>query len=135
VAAYPPPQQIWPWPTADDKRITADLRADAEEHLRQAEHWLRRAYPDLRTETVLVCEYPAQALIEESRTAALMVVGSRRRHTLGSVMLGSVSLAVAAAAPATVIVTPAHRPKTTRRARVHGGLRTSGTGAAGLPYL
>jgi nucleotide-binding universal stress UspA family protein len=56
---------------------------------------------------------PVPVLIEESRTASLLVLGSRQRSALGASILGSVGAAVAARAdcPAVVVRGPAGLPE------------------------
>ncbi|MDT4910055.1 MAG: hypothetical protein QOI69_3296 [Pseudonocardiales bacterium] len=78
-------------------KATADLLAKAA--ARVAERT-----PEVEVVTEAVEDDAAQALIEESANASLMVLGSRHRGGTGSVVLGSVSSAVAAQAACPVVV-------------------------------
>ena len=65
--------------------------------------WQER-YPDVRIQRRIVADKPARWLIDESRNAQLVVVGSRGRGGISSMLLGSVSTAVAESALAPVAV-------------------------------
>lgn len=68
----------------------------------------RGLHPELRVETLPTTGDPRRVLIELSSQARLLVIGSRGRGTLKSMLLGSVSAAVSAqAACPTVICRPA----------------------------
>lgn len=61
-------------------------------------------YPDVTVHRRIVCDKPARWLVDESRHAQLVVVGSRGRGGISAMLLGSVSTAVAESASAPVAV-------------------------------
>ncbi|SDZ18246.1 Nucleotide-binding universal stress protein, UspA family [Saccharopolyspora shandongensis] len=84
---------------------------DHDEAHREASELLSRSlsgyaerYPDVLVREVVTVQRPAQALVEASRGAGLLVVGSRGRGPVRRAVLGSVSHAVVHAAPCTVAV-------------------------------
>lgn len=78
---------------------------------------LAAKYPDLVVHEQLVHEQPATALLDLGANARLLVVGSRGRHGIARVLLGSVSHTVVLHAPCPVMVT---------RHRAHDGEREHG---------
>lgn len=61
-------------------------------------------YPDVRVRRRILCDRPAQWLIDESAHAQLIVLGSRGRGGFARLLLGSVSTAVAESSSAPVVV-------------------------------
>jgi nucleotide-binding universal stress UspA family protein len=61
-------------------------------------------YPDVQVERLMFCDRPSHWLLEESKRAQLVVVGSRGRGGFSGLLLGSVSSAVAQAARVPVLV-------------------------------
>jgi nucleotide-binding universal stress UspA family protein len=61
-------------------------------------------YPDVKVHRRLVCDKPAQWLLDESERAQLVVVGHRGRGGFPEMLLGSVSSAVVQSAKVPVIV-------------------------------
>ena len=76
--------------------------------------WQER-YLDVHVQRRLVCDVPAKWLIEESKNAQLVIVGSRRRGGPPEKHLGSVSHTLARSARVPVIVTPVEEHAGTAR--------------------
>ncbi|MFJ4940349.1 universal stress protein [Streptomyces pseudovenezuelae] len=83
-------------------RPSEELLAD--DIVAAAERRARSRHPDLALAVDVLAEEPEYALVRESRSATVLVTGSRGRSGLAEALLGSVSLAVAAHADCPVIV-------------------------------
>jgi nucleotide-binding universal stress UspA family protein len=66
----------------------------------------RRVGNAVAVELVARCDRPAAVLCEESRSAALLVVGTRGHSAVGSLLLGSVSNYVAHHSSCPVVIVP-----------------------------
>ena len=86
--------------TPMDDAIEQQGRAELAERLAG---WCSK-YPDLPVRRVVVRDSPARAIVEQSVTAQLVVVGSHGRGSLGGLLLGSVSNAVLHRADCPVVV-------------------------------
>ncbi|GGO41474.1 universal stress protein [Streptomyces lasiicapitis] len=80
------------------------VRAQADRVLEEAADRVRARTGSVVVASEVLDEDPAAALIGESRRAAGVIVGSRGRGRLAGLLLGSVSLSVAAHAPCPVTV-------------------------------
>jgi nucleotide-binding universal stress UspA family protein len=76
----------------------------AEDIVDSAARRVRRRHPDLDVSVDILPEEPEYALVREGRHAAALVLGTRGRSGLTEMLLGSVSLTVAAHADCPVIV-------------------------------
>lgn len=83
-----------------------DIRKLAEEVLATCTAGLRRRAPDVRLASRLVEGHPAAALVEASKGARLLVVGTRGLGGFKGMLMGSVSTACAHHAPCPVVVVP-----------------------------
>jgi nucleotide-binding universal stress UspA family protein len=80
------------------------VEASADEVLAERLAGWQDRYPDVTIHRHLVCDRPAQQLIEKSQEAQLVVVGSHGRGGFAGMVLGSVSAAVIQSARTPVIV-------------------------------
>lgn len=87
IRVWEPPGERWVPPGFDPEEATATERAAAEEELAR---W-RETFPDVEVDLRVSPGNPAALLVEASREAQLVVVGSRGRGGLRGMLLGSVS--------------------------------------------
>ncbi|WP_338693131.1 universal stress protein [Streptomyces sp. Q6] len=97
----------WEWyeghqPSFDVHRRS--VRQYAEHIVAQAAERAARRSSEVKLDTQVVPEDPSAALIEAAKDASAVVVGSRGRGVLSGLLLGSVSLPVAAYAETPVVV-------------------------------
>jgi nucleotide-binding universal stress UspA family protein len=88
---------VWHYPSAvgpappgrAPESITDEVRAEMSEHLTQA---IAKGAPDAQVEPLIGYGHPAEVLVDASREADLLVVGSRGRGAFTGMLVGSVSL-------------------------------------------
>ncbi len=85
--------------------VDPDLVSDAAQDV--VNEAVRRVDGEVAVETLARCDRPGDVLSEESKGAALLVVGSRGHGTVGSILLGSVSNHVVHHSSCPVVVVPA----------------------------
>lgn len=91
----------------DRSRFAAAARARANDVLAAALHPLKDALAGIDVQRAVVDDrHPGEALLDASRDADLLVVGSRGRGGFGQLLLGSVSHAVVLHAACPVVVVP-----------------------------
>lgn len=100
----------------------------------------RRAHgrrPDLKISTEVVAEEPEYVLVRESRSASLLVTGSRGRSGIAEALSGSVSLTVAGHAHCPMVVVRGshdNQARTGTHGRVVVGVAEKPTGSAALGF-
>jgi nucleotide-binding universal stress UspA family protein len=92
----------------DDDRHTAQLRDAAEALVGKAAQRARLRHPDLRIVTTVALSRTVPTLEQVTDRAALLVLGSRGLGGFAGLLMGSVSLSVAAAARCPVLIVRAH---------------------------
>lgn len=107
--------------------VTREIRADSEELLHRAQTTVAASAPEVRSDLVLLTGDPREVLLRLATHASTIVLGSRGRGPVTSLLLGSVSVAVSRQAACPVVVV---RPREDhdRGARLRGVLvGTDGT--------
>lgn len=95
--------------TRDDDGPWADSELAERTSLSESLAGWAEDYPDVTIRRVVAMDRPVRALVHESETAQLVVVGSRGRGGFASMLLGSTSRAVLHSVDAPVIVVPTNR--------------------------
>ncbi|QNP68241.1 universal stress protein [Streptomyces roseirectus] len=106
----------------------------AEDVLRTAERRAALRRPGVEISVDVLPEEPEHALVREGREAALLVLGTRGRGGLAELLLGSVSLTVAARAGCPVIVVRGERAVSDGPGRVVVGIGDRGPDSAALDF-
>ncbi|GAB3772405.1 nucleotide-binding universal stress UspA family protein [Nocardioides ginsengisegetis] len=105
VHGFSPTSLSWMSAPGLDRRVLVDaLREDADAIVHDAARQVAEAAPDIAVDRVVRVSDPREVLLELSQDAALVVVGSRGRGTMASLMLGSVGVAVTRHAKCPVVV-------------------------------
>ncbi|MPY31182.1 universal stress protein [Streptomyces adustus] len=121
---------------ADDLGKPSD-QVMAEDIVRTAARRAQLCRPGIEVSTDVLPEEPEYALVREGRRAHALVLGTRGRSGLVEMLLGSVSLAVAAHSTCPVIVLGGgqdNRPSAGDHGRVVVGVGDKGTDSAALSF-
>jgi nucleotide-binding universal stress UspA family protein len=111
------------WERYEGALLAQELGKPAEEVMAldvvgAAESRARRRHPELEVTTAVLPEEPGYGLVHESRSARIVVLGSRGRSGITEALLGSVSVTVAGHAHCPVIVLRGSHDNTVTRRRV-----------------
>lgn len=130
------------WERYEGSLIAQEVGKPAEEVMAAdimgaAERRAHLHHPELRVTTAVLADEPSFGLVNESSTARAMVLGCRGRNAVTELLLGSVSLAVAAHAHCPVIVLRGNPRKTAATAapgRVVLGVAEKAAGSAAVRF-
>lgn len=123
-----PAGSVWLDPAGVDHRAVLDaMHGDAVAMVARARERVAERAPGLPVEEVVWMSDPRVALLELSQRAAMVVVGSRGRGPVRSLLLGSVGVAVSRHAACPVVVVRPHHPGLVRNGVLVGvdGTETS----------
>lgn len=130
VHAVSPVGSVWMDQAGIDHRIGLEtMRTSALELLDAARAQVQRTAPDLVVHDALRFADARDALLELSETASMIVVGSRGRGPVRSLLLGSVGLAVTRHAACPVVIHRAGHPGLVRNGVVVGADGSAGSRA------
>ncbi|GAB3899556.1 universal stress protein [Kibdelosporangium lantanae] len=101
----PPVEAVWGLPLTEEEWEA--IQSTELKRLARRLAPYRDEYPDVRVEQVVVCDRPAHSLLDLSKNAQLVVVGSRGRGGFRGLLLGSTSQALIHHAECPVAVVPA----------------------------
>lgn len=113
VMTYAAPSTMFAEGMVPPQQLIDHFEAEAEPVVQEAMKIARKTAPDLTITGAVAEGNPAQLLIEYSREAKIIVLGTRGLGALKGVVLGSVSAHVATNAHCPVIVTKADTAETT----------------------
>lgn len=99
----------------NQRDILDAMRADGQSLLDTARDRVARKAPDVEVHEVLRLVDPREALLDLSHRAAMLVLGSRGRGPVRSLVLGSVSVGVSRHASCPVVILRPHNPGVVRR--------------------
>lgn len=100
---------------ADVSQILGQVEGEARALVEQVASLVRESHPDLEVTTLLSVADPRQALLDVADRASMIVLGSRGRGPVRTLLLGSTSVAVASHATCPVVVVRPHHPGEVRR--------------------
>ena len=112
---------------AEGDHLVQEMRDRGEDILAAAAAGVAARHPSVDVLTSVVTEDARPALVDLTREASLVVVGSRGRGPVRSRLLGSVSRAVVRHAWCPVVVVRPHHPGTVRRGVLVGADGTAGS--------
>ena len=95
---------------ADVAGVVGQVEDEARTLVEEAAGLVRTSRPELAVTTFLRVADPRQALLDVADRASLVVIGSRGRGPVRTLLLGSTSVAVASHATCPVVVVRPHHP-------------------------
>lgn len=127
------------WQRYEGPELAHDLGRPSEKTIAEAlvetavDHARRRA-GELEISALVVPDDPVRTLLSEGRNASMLVLGSRGRGQLAGLLLGSVSLAVAARADCPVVVARGALGGSGTHPRIALGVGAAGSGSQAVRF-